>query len=142
MIIALTDERTIGRDADPFIPIEVCGRNIAPVGQGSEIAPAFAAPGMDFLDFSDRAILDDFHSTTIIGCGMDLDAHLGDKLFLRGELSEFANFIDVVRERFLDINVFAEMHRGHADGAVHARMMLSQSCTARAVLDGDPGAPL
>ena len=50
---------------------------------------------------------------------MDLDAHLRDELLLPGKLRQLPRFIEVVRQRLLAIDMFAQLHRGHRHRRVH-----------------------
>jgi hypothetical protein len=44
---------------------------------------------------------------------------LRDEFFLAREPGELAHFVNIVRQRFLDVNVFAQLHRGHGNRRVH-----------------------
>ena len=51
--------------------------------------------------------------------GVDLDAHLGDEATLVSEFGQLANLKQIVRQRFLAVNVFSQLHRAHGDAGVH-----------------------
>jgi hypothetical protein len=66
-----------------------------------------ADPHMHAFHFADGAGLDQLHDTTIIISCMNLRAHLGDELFLFGQIGQYARFMNGVGEGFFAVDVFA-----------------------------------
>lgn len=119
MIIFVADEGPIRANTQPKIPIEAFGNRIRDIGARRGVAPGFWAPGMHFFDLADDAIADELNGHAIMADRVDLDAHLGDQPFFMRELGKRARFVEIVRERFLAINMFAELHRAHSGRRVH-----------------------
>ena len=63
--------------------------------------------------------MDEPHREPVIDRGMNLNAHLGDHALMPGNFGHPAHFIKIVRERFLTIDMFAQLHRGDANRRVH-----------------------
>ena len=119
MIVSAADERTLGADAEPQVPVKTLRHGIGLVRPGRRVAPCLGRPCVDVLDFTDRAVLDDLCGHPIINRGMDLDAHLRDDLLFLGQFGHAADLIQAVGERFLAIEVFAQLHGADAHGCVH-----------------------
>jgi hypothetical protein len=75
--------------------------------------------GVDFLDLADCAALDELHGTAILLAGVNLDAHLGDQIFLVRVGGELADFVDAVRHRLLLVYGQSDVHGGHRHRRVH-----------------------
>src|ERR1035437_4126115 len=81
-MVGIADEGTQRRDADPVIPVERGRYGGGALGQRIGIAPLFLAEGMHFLDLADDAGADQLDGGLVLAAGMNLDAHLGDQVFL------------------------------------------------------------
>ena len=119
VVEAVADERALGGDAQPFIPIEFGGRGVCGGGHLAVVAPLFAAPCVDFFDFPDGSGLHEHDGGAVLGGAVNLDAHLGDEFLFAGDFGEAAAFVEVVGERLLPIDVHAALEGRHADGGVH-----------------------
>ena len=111
--------RTFGGVTKPEVPVETLRYRCAGDGRDPDVAPLFITPGVDFFHFADGAAVNDCDSLAVNFLRVNLDAHLCSELFLAGEFGKHARLVDVVREGFLAVNVFAELHRGVGDGRVH-----------------------
>ena len=105
--------------AEPEVPVETTGDGRGGGGRGADVTPFFITPRVDFFHFADGAAVDDGDGLAVNFLRVNLNAHLGDEFFLAGKFGEDARLVDVVREGFLAVNVFAELHRGVGDGRVH-----------------------
>ena len=99
--------------------MKALGNRVNPIGHRAVVAPLLAAPGVDFADFADDPGLNKLHRAAILGAAVDLDAHLRDALFFRGQSGHRPDLADVVRERLLAIDVEVPLQRREADRRVH-----------------------
>ena len=74
---------------------------------------------MNLLDFADCAVLEQAHGNPVIDGGMNLNAHLRDNPVSLRQFHHAPNFINIVGERLLPIDMFAELHGAHRDRRVH-----------------------
>lgn len=108
----------------PNIPVEVfgdggglatfAGRPAKPDGVGH----GAIGPAVDILDVADHALLDPFDDESGGFPGVALVAHDGLDAVFSGGFFDGARLPNVMREWLLNEDVFARLHRGHADGEV------------------------
>lgn len=72
-------------------------------------------PDVNFAHRTDEAGLHDFHRAAQTILGTALVAHLRDDAVFLGQLAQEARFIDRLRQRFLAVNILAQLdgRRGH-----------------------------
>ena len=117
--IVAFDKIGLWRDTAPRIPIETRGQGVLAVGARISIPPFFTAPSVYLGDFTDRALVHHLNCLAIRLMGVDLNSHLRDELVLGGVLGQPAAFVNIVRQRFLSIDVFAQLHGGHGSNRMH-----------------------
>ena len=118
-VIVAFDKIGLWRDTAPRIPIETRGQGVLAVGARIGIPPFFTAPCVHLGDFTDRALVHHLYCLAIRLMGVDLNSHLRDELVLGGVLGQPAAFVNIVRQRFLSIDVFAQLHCAHPNRRVH-----------------------
>ena len=120
VVVAVADERPLGRDAEPQVPVEPRGHRVVLVGLRVRVAPRLAAPRVDFLHLPDRAVVDELHDELVLRARVNLNAHLRDELLLGGDFGEPAGLVDRLRQRLLAVDVQAAVHGAAcAIGRVH-----------------------
>src|ERR1035437_10388299 len=99
------------RRAEPEVPVEVVGR-VARGGQVAWLAKLPVAPGADFLQLADRAVLNEFADAVEVLIFVALSADLGGQLGLVLEVvgADHAGFLHAIGEGFLTIDMLAAIH--------------------------------
>ena len=93
--------------AAPGVPIQACGYLVFFVGSGVRVAPLLAAPSVDLGDFSNCALMNEFHSLAVSLARVDLDTHLSDQFIGCGKFTKLAALEHIMGERFLHVYMLA-----------------------------------
>jgi hypothetical protein len=113
------DEGPRHGNPQPGIPAQLGGHRVAAVGPGIGVAPVLAAPAMDLLHLADRVSLKCGHHHPVDLARKDLDAHLGDQLFVAGRPGELPGLVQGLGQGLLSVDVQSPLHRPHGDRSVH-----------------------
>ena len=109
---------------EPEVPVEFVrkGRGVggpgSPLGTPGGMAPGVVgkvAPGIDLADLADGAVPNPFADEADAFAGVALVAHLSGEFALARGLGQGAGLVDIVSERFLEVNVFAGLEGGQGD---------------------------
>src|SRR6266702_2084690 len=119
MIITVADEWPLSTYPEPEVPIKTLRHGITLRGKRPRISPRLRNPGVRFLHFANNAVLNQTDGEPIMVHGLDLNAHLGDQVLATNEFGQLADFVQVMRQRFLAIHMFSELQGAHADWGVH-----------------------
>src|SRR5262249_36277479 len=101
MVVALADERALGRDAKPEVPVQA-RRHLVLAVRGPVLLPLppfLAAPAVDPLPLAEGPRVDRGGNRPVLGCRVDLSAHLGDELPATGREPELPGLIDRLGQR-------------------------------------------
>ena len=112
-VIHLFGEMPNGCGTQPTIPVQRFGHGGFFGERFAVITPVFERPHVNLFDFSDDAFLDVVPGKSVGRARLVLDAHLGGEIFLRSKFGQLARLGQFVGERFLGVDVLAELHRGH-----------------------------
>src|SRR5437867_8708079 len=108
MIIPVANEWPLRAYAQPKIPIEATRRSSRTLRRRPRITPRLGTPRMDLFDLPNCSVTHQLRRHSVMVDRMDLNAHLGHEPFGAREFSELPHFIEVVREGFLAIHMFAQ----------------------------------
>jgi hypothetical protein len=74
---------------------------------------------MDFANFSDGSVLNQFYTESVLFRRMNLISHLRGNAGLFGHQLQLPCFPDCVSEGFLAVDMFPCLHCLHCDGGMH-----------------------
>ena len=113
-------ERPLRRDAEPEVPVEIRRYRVLARGPHDTLWPDRAVrPDVDFLDRADDAGLQHLDAAAQLIGGTALVAHLRHDAGGLRQLAQAAGLPDRVRQRLLDIDMLAHLHRHRRGGRVH-----------------------
>ena len=112
-VVLIGAVEALGRRAEPQVPVEVS--RLRPRGRlRAVVAPGLAAPRVRFADLADDPALNELHRRAVLRVGVDLRAHLRDERRMgRGDGAELTGFVDIVRQRFLAVDMLAVVEGRH-----------------------------
>src|SRR5438552_5899480 len=119
MIITVADEWPLSTHPEPEVPIKTLRHWITLGGKRPRISPRLWNPGVRFLDFANHSVLNETNGQPIMVHRLDLNAHLRDQFLAADKLSQSADLVQFMRQRFLAVHMFPELQGAHADWRVH-----------------------